>query len=62
MVACDFLVSVCVAATKNLRKDTVLRPFPPGFIGDDGEKDFEALTARVNTLPPLRLLPQNMHR
>ena len=45
ITSCDFLLSVFWAAMTSYRHDTVLRPFPPGFVLADNTKDVEALVS-----------------
>lgn len=61
--ACDFQLSLFVAAFQSYRHDTVLRPFPPMFTAaaaaaaraaaTEGEKDYKALENVVSKLPSL---------
>jgi poly[ADP-ribose] polymerase 16 len=44
-LAADLRWSLFVAALQSYRCDSVLRPFPPRFIGDDEEKDITRLVS-----------------
>lgn len=46
-LAADLQWSLFLAALKSYRFDSVLRPFPPMFVGEDDEKDLKALVGDV---------------
>jgi len=53
LLACDVQVSLFVATCQSYRQDTALRPFPPMFLTETGDRDIPALLSAVNRLPPL---------
>jgi len=57
--ACDAQLCLFVAATSSYRHDTTLRPFPPMFL-KNGEKDIEALTSSLKSLPTLSILKRDL--
>lgn len=51
LLAADFLVSIFWSAMTSFRHDTILRPFPPGFVDDQNlstgsHKNLEKLVRR----------------
>ena len=54
-----FQLCLFVAATSSYRHDTTLRPFPPMFL-KNGEKDIEALTSSLKSLPTLSILKRDL--
>ncbi|XP_031566611.1 protein mono-ADP-ribosyltransferase PARP16-like [Actinia tenebrosa] len=54
--AADLKISVLVCALESYRYDSVLRPFPPVGLRDDGTKDVQKLTQLCNSLPKLSTL------
>ena len=47
--------SLFVAALHSYRFDSVLRPFPPLFVKDNGEKDFKSLVNTYNNLKIIKI-------
>ena len=43
LLAADFLAAVFWSAMSGFRHDTILRPFPPAFVGEEEHKDIEEL-------------------
>ena len=59
MLAADFLVSTFAAAAKSVRRDTVLRPYPPPVLrAAGGEKNYETLRRLFDTIPQATVLLQ----
>ncbi|KAL4228221.1 Protein mono-ADP-ribosyltransferase parp16 [Mactra antiquata] len=52
-IAADLQWSLFLAALKNYKYDSLLRPFPPMYIGDDDEKDLTSLHKAVDSVPVL---------
>ena len=42
-IAADTRLSLFVAACESYRHDSILRPFPPFYVKEDGRKDIEGL-------------------
>ncbi|XP_069137274.1 LOW QUALITY PROTEIN: protein mono-ADP-ribosyltransferase PARP16-like [Argopecten irradians] len=57
--ATDLVLSFFVAALKSYKFDSLLKPFPPTFSRDDGEKDMASLEKTVEDMPSLRELTSN---
>ena len=43
--AADLQISLFMSALHNYRHDSLLRPFPPGYLHENGEKNIEALVS-----------------
>lgn len=43
LLATDFLTSLFWAAMSSFRHDTILRPFPPMFLSEEGHKDISGV-------------------
>ncbi|OWF54131.1 mono [ADP-ribose] polymerase PARP16-like [Mizuhopecten yessoensis] len=57
--ATDIVLSFFVAALKSYKFDSLLKPFPPLFSKEDGEKDMKSLEKTVEEIPALRHLAAN---
>lgn len=57
--ATDLLWSVFVAALQSYKFDSLLKPFPPPFTKEDGEKDIKSLEKTVDEIPALKTLSSN---
>jgi len=60
ILACDVQVSLFVAASQSYRQDTTLRPFPPMYINEEGERDIKSLMSSVSELPPLSEMARDL--
>merc|ERR1719469_956120 len=60
MLACDVQVSLFVAASQSYRQDTTLRPFPPMYINEEGERDIKLLMSTGPEIPPLSDLQRDL--
>ncbi|KAH3840096.1 protein mono-ADP-ribosyltransferase PARP16-like isoform X2 [Dreissena polymorpha] len=60
-LAADLQWSLFIAALRNYRVDTVLRPFPPMFLNGE-EKDLNALQSAVSEIPSLSRLTREVHK
>lgn len=61
-LAADLQWSLFIAALNSYRFDSVLRPFPPMFIGEDEEKDLKSLHALVDDVPSLSRLSRECYK
>ncbi|XP_060064065.1 protein mono-ADP-ribosyltransferase PARP16-like [Ylistrum balloti] len=57
--ATDLVLSFFVAALKSYKFDSLVKPFPPHFCKEDGEKDMKSLEKTVEEMPMLRHLASN---
>lgn len=60
LLACDVQVSLFVATCQSYRQDTALRPFPPMYLTESGDRDIPALVDAVSRLPPLTVLHRQL--
>lgn len=61
-LAADLQWSLFLAALRNYKWDSLLRPFPPMFINDDNDKDLKSLHEAVNEIPALSRLTRECHK
>uniref|UniRef100_T1JDR7 Poly [ADP-ribose] polymerase n=1 Tax=Strigamia maritima TaxID=126957 RepID=T1JDR7_STRMM len=53
----DLLWNIFLSALNSYRHDTLVRPFPPFYIGESGEKDFHMLKEIANSVTTLDSFP-----
>lgn len=57
--AADLQISLFMSALQNYRHDSLVRPFPPGYFHESGEKNTDALKDVANRIPGIKELNKN---